>query len=85
MNYILISAEIEEVAVPLNNSEALWLHPEFRMDWPVVILVTGWNSNINVTNEALDILYTAYRCRGEYNFVVSNQILLVLPLLLLIF
>lgn len=62
-----------EVHVPLGHSERLWRHPWFRRDWPVVVVVTGWNSNVNDSNEALDVLHEAYRCRGGYNFVAIDM------------
>lgn len=72
MKYLLITPDNEEIFVSLSNSKALWNHPRYRMSWKLVVVVTGWNSNINVTNEALETLYEAYRCRDNYNFVIID-------------
>lgn len=72
MKYLLITPDNEEIFVSLSNSKALWDHPRYRMSWKLVVVVTGWNSNINVTNEALETLYEAYRCRDNYNFVIID-------------
>lgn len=73
MQYLLITPDNEQVFVPLDKSQTLWEHKRFRMNWKVVIVVTGWNSNINITNEALETLYEAFRCRDNYNFVVNCE------------
>lgn len=72
MNFMLITPDNINITVPLKYPQILWNHPEFRMHWKVVILITGWNSNINNTNEAMDTLYEAYRCRDDYNFIVID-------------
>lgn len=71
MNYLLITPENHEVVVPLRNASLLWEDPHFNRALPVVMVVTGWNSIENVTNDVIDVLYKSYRCRGDYNFVVS--------------
>lgn len=74
MNYVLWHGDnvADRVRVPLEHSERLWRHPLFRADWPVVLVITGWNSNPLQPNEALEKLYAAYRCRGEHNFVAID-------------
>lgn len=74
MNYVLWHGAdaADRVSVPLEHSERLWRHPLFRADWPVVLVITGWNSNPLQPNEALEKLWAAYRCRGRHNFVAID-------------
>lgn len=55
----------------LNNATELWMHKEFNKDLPFVLLVTGWKTNFNQTNDDIDTVYSAYKCRGNVNFVVN--------------
>ncbi|XP_058459589.1 vitellogenin-1-like [Malaya genurostris] len=71
MNYILMT-ENENVSIPLLESEDLWSHWLFNDSYSTVILVTGWTSNINGSNRAIDTIFNAYRARGGYNFVVID-------------
>lgn len=73
MNFELLTHSGENITIPLLDPNHLWEHPRFRQDWDVVLIVTGWNSNINETNDALDVLYGAYRLRN-INFVVRSEI-----------
>lgn len=68
MNFEMLNDD-DNITIPLLNPEALWTHAKFHQDWDVVLVITGWNSNINETNDALDTLYAAYRKRNT-NFVV---------------
>lgn len=76
MNFMLITQDNFNITVPLKEPKSLWQHPKFNINWKVVILVTGWNSNINLTNDAIETLYEAYRCRDDYNFVVKKNVIL---------
>lgn len=71
MNFVLLT-ESKNISVPLENPEQLWTNAEFKKDLPLVLLITGWTTNINDTNNALDTVYAAYRCRGNVNFVVNT-------------
>lgn len=79
MNFELLTHNGENITIPLLEPHRLWQHSKFHQDWDIVLLVTGWNSNINETNDAVDSLYAAYRER-DVNFVVhySIQFLLLL-------
>lgn len=57
---------------PLRDASRLWIHPEFNIHLPMEFFVTGWTSNVNETNDALELVYKAYACRGGANFVVSK-------------
>uniref|UniRef100_U5EEG1 Putative vitellogenin n=1 Tax=Corethrella appendiculata TaxID=1370023 RepID=U5EEG1_9DIPT len=71
MNYVLLTPT-ENVSIPILNSLELWNHTLFNADFNVVILVTGWTSDINDTNKAIDLIYEGYSTRGNTNFVVVD-------------
>lgn len=71
MNYILMT-EDTNVTIPLLESEDLWMNELFNRSSDTVILVTGWTSNVNEPNRAIDTIYNGYRARGGYNFVVID-------------
>lgn len=69
---LILKFDGSDYKTPLLKTESLWSHEKFNKDLPLVILITGWNTNYNVSeNNALDTIYEAYRCRGGYNFVVG--------------
>lgn len=70
MSYVLKIGD-QNFSVPLTKPTELWSLKEFNPKLPLVILVTGWTTNVNETNPALDVIYAAYRCRGNVNFVAS--------------
>lgn len=70
MNLVFMTKN-RKYSVPLQYPELLWNHSQFRTDLNSVILVTGWTSNINETNDAMKALWNAYKCRGNVNFIVS--------------
>lgn len=73
MHYVL-KVKDENILVPLNEPEKLWLSPQFNRSLPLIFMITGWTTNFNKsTNPVLDKIYAAYRCRGNYNFVVINK------------
>uniref|UniRef100_A0A182YFM3 NEDD8-activating enzyme E1 catalytic subunit n=2 Tax=Anopheles stephensi TaxID=30069 RepID=A0A182YFM3_ANOST len=71
MNYILMT-EDNNVTIPLLESDDLWKDELFNKSYDTVILVTGWTSNVNEPNRAIDTIYNAYKARGGYNFVVID-------------
>lgn len=71
INYILMTGS-ENISVPLMESDTLWSNPLFNDSHETVILVTGWTSNINGSNKAIDTIFSAYQARGGYNFVVID-------------
>uniref|UniRef100_A0A182MNQ1 Uncharacterized protein n=1 Tax=Anopheles culicifacies TaxID=139723 RepID=A0A182MNQ1_9DIPT len=71
MNYILMT-EDNNVTIPLLESDDLWINELFNKSYDTVILVTGWTSNVNEPNRAIDTIYSAYKARGGYNFVVID-------------
>lgn len=74
MSFIL-KIDKKDYLIPLTQPHNLWIHEQFNPDWPLVIVVTGWSTNYNNSeNSALDTLYKAYQCRGNFNFVVSSNL-----------
>ncbi|XP_052872169.1 vitellogenin-1-like [Anopheles cruzii] len=71
MNYILMT-EDDNVTIPLLESDDLWKNDLFNKKFQTVILVTGWTSNVNEPNRAIDTIYKAYAARGGWNFVVID-------------
>lgn len=71
MSFILKTKD-QNISVPLTDPEKLWALKEFNPKLPLVMVITGWTTNFNDTeNDTLDKIYAAYRCRGNVNFVVS--------------
>lgn len=69
VNYEYLTQDGDNVTISLSNSEYLFNHPKFHMNWNVVLFVSGWDSNRS--DATISALYDAYRCRGGYNFVVK--------------
>lgn len=85
MSYIL-KIDNQNITVPLNDPEKLWSLKEFNPKLPLVMVITGWTTNFNDTeNPTLDKIYAAYRCRGNVNFVVCFHLNFVLLLQFLTF
>lgn len=68
LNYVLLT-ETENISIPITNSVQLWKHPSFNPKYDTVVLITGWTTDINETNTAVDLLSEAYAARGNTNFV----------------
>lgn len=71
MNYVLIT-ETENVTIPLSESTQLWKHPLFKKDQKVVVLITGWTTNPDEPNDTADLMYRAYKSRGNVNFILID-------------
>ena len=71
MNYVLLT-ENENISVPITESIKLWKHEKFDPKKKVVVLVTGWNTDIDDENTAADVLWKAYKTRGDTNFVLID-------------
>jgi hypothetical protein len=50
----------------------LWAHEKFDPKKKVVVLITGWNTDIADENTAADEMYKAYRTRGDNNFILID-------------
>lgn len=74
MSFVLKTKDNKNISVPLDKPEELWSHKEFNPKLPLVLMVTGWTTNFNDTeNETLDKIFAAYKCRGNVNFVVNKK------------
>ncbi|CRK86233.1 CLUMA_CG000039, isoform A [Clunio marinus] len=71
MNYVLMT-DTENISIPVTESLRLWRHEKFDPQKKVVVMVTGWNSDIDEENSAADGLWAAYRSRGDTNFVLID-------------
>ncbi|XP_055296585.1 uncharacterized protein LOC129565592 [Sitodiplosis mosellana] len=72
MSYVL-KTKNKNISVPLDSPEELWSLKEFDPKLPLVMVITGWTTNFNDTqNPTLDKIYDAYRCRGNVNFVTVD-------------
>ncbi|KAG5683706.1 hypothetical protein PVAND_012972 [Polypedilum vanderplanki] len=71
INYVLLT-ENENISIPVTQSALLWAHPLFDPKKKVVIMITGWNSNIANENTAADELWKAYKSRGDNNFILID-------------
>lgn len=72
INYLLKIGD-QQISVPLSDPKKLWSLKEFNSNLPMVMVVTGFLTNFNEgiqVNPNLDVIYEAYRCRGNVNFVV---------------
>lgn len=72
MNFVLKTKD-KNISVPLEQPQKLWSQSDFKKDLPLVVMITGWKTNFNETNDALDTVFNAYKCRGNVNFVVSTN------------
>ena len=72
MNYVLITSDGKNVSVPISEPLKLWKHESFDPTKKVIVLVTGWTTDINDSNNAADVLYNAYNSRGDYNFILID-------------
>ncbi|XP_037048595.1 phospholipase A1-like, partial [Bradysia coprophila] len=70
LNFEYLTYDSDNVTIALSDTEYLFNHPKFRMNWNVVLFVTGWN--VNASNETVTAMYDGYRCRGGYNFLVLD-------------
>lgn len=71
MNFHLLTPSGENFLIPLLEPHKLWDNEKFNRNWNTTLVVTGWNTNINSTNECVDSLFAAYKHRNT-NFVVFD-------------
>lgn len=72
MNYVLITSNGDNISVPILEPLQLWRHEKFDAKKKVVVLVTGWTTDINATNNAADVLSESYNARGDVNFILID-------------
>lgn len=71
MNYVLLT-DTENVSIPITESIKLWKHEKFDPSKKVVVMVTGWTTDIDEENTAASELWNAYKTRGDTNFVLID-------------
>lgn len=71
MNYVLLTDK-ENISIPITESGKLWQHEKFDPHKKVVVMVTGWTSDIDSENSAASALWQAYMARGDTNFVLID-------------
>lgn len=64
--------ENENISIPVTDSLLLWAHEKFDPSKKVVVMITGWNSDIASENTAADELWKAYKSRGDTNFILID-------------
>lgn len=70
MNFQFMARDGETFSIPLLEPNKLWNNSKFNRNLNTTLVVTGWNSNVNSTNEAVETLFRAYKHR-DINFVVK--------------
>lgn len=78
MNFHLLTPNGENYRIPLLEPHNLWDNEKFNRNWNTTLVVTGWNTNINSTNECVDSLFAGYKHRN-INFVVICNFHVDLP------
>lgn len=68
-----------EVTTTLDHPDAICKHPKFKKNKQTVIVITGWLSDVNTTNIALERLHNAYKKR-DVNFMVRRKTKQKIPL-----
>lgn len=71
INYVLLT-EAENISIPVTQSLLLWAHEKFDPKKKVVVMVTGWTTDIDEENTAADELWKAYKSRGDVNFILID-------------
>lgn len=71
INYVLLT-ESENISIPVTQSLLLWAHEKFNAKKKVVVMITGWNTDINEENTAADEMWKAYKSRGDTNFILID-------------
>ncbi|XP_065364901.1 vitellogenin-3-like [Calliphora vicina] len=66
-----LRAACERYNFPLLKANDMWTSPHFDPSKKVVILATGWTTNVNDT-DTIDEFAKAYNCRGDVNFVAVD-------------
>lgn len=60
------------ISIPITESLRLWQHPKFDRRKNVVILVTGWNSDIEDENTAASGMWDAFQTREDISFILLD-------------
>jgi pancreatic lipase-related protein 2 len=69
----LLVTPFENVSIPLLEPDRLWSNAMFNRDLKVVIMVSGWTTDINFTIDSAAGIYEAYKARGDSNFILLDS------------
>lgn len=72
MNFVFFT-DTGNITFPLEESEKLWSHPEFKKSWNTTLFITGWMTDLSKPNTAIDVVAGAYKLRGNHNFIVFDS------------
>jgi len=61
----------ENISYPLSAPEKLLDHPRFKHNNKICFFVTGWLTDIDEKNPAIETIYKPYMSRDDINLVVS--------------
>jgi Lipase len=62
----------DNISIPVTQSLLLWAHEKFDPKKKVVVMITGWTTDIKEENTAADELWKAYKSRGDTNFILID-------------
>ncbi|XP_037921197.1 vitellogenin-2-like [Hermetia illucens] len=72
MSFVLMTPK-ENFSFPLMEAKSMWGHSAFDPTKKVVILTTGWTTDLKEPRNDINTLAEAYFCRGDSNFVVVDS------------
>jgi hypothetical protein len=64
--------ESENISIPVTSSLLLWAHEKFDPKKKVVVMITGWTTDIKEENTAASEMWKAYKSRGDVNFILID-------------
>jgi len=71
MNFVLYTPTAN-ITFPLKEPLKVLEHPAFDQNKSLCIFVTGWLTDINETNTAIESMYGPYMTRDDINFIVKQ-------------
>jgi Lipase len=72
ISYVLLT-EAENVSIPVTDPIKLWSTELFNPKLRVVVMVTGWTTDINETIDSASTIYEGYKTRGDSNFILLDS------------
>lgn len=60
MNFILMNKN-KNITVAMNEPQKIWSLEEFNPEYPLVMLITGWDVNCT-DNLALNVIWSVSKC-----------------------
>lgn len=73
---LILRTRTRNVSFPLASPGNLWNNSAFNLNFSTVLFISGFMTNLKKGDStAQDLLFEAYMCRGNVNFVVKWIIL----------